>query len=100
MDEEMVDISELKKLKALLEKKGIRHEWMDEPMMGGASIKIPDLEAFRRKKGYSAIQIHGSAGAKLGLIELWGRGMKEPRGFLSAEETMKMLEEKGAKQWG
>lgn len=94
MDIEPVDTSELKKLKGLLEQENMDHEWIDEPAMGGASIKVPSLSAFRRQKGFSVNQMVGSYGGEDGLLEIWGRGMKKPKGRLTAEETLKILEKK------
>ena len=93
MDMEPVDTSELQKLKDMLEANGMECEWDEDPALGGASICIPSRDAFAMRAGFSVIQIYGSEGADCGLLEMWGHGMKNPEGFLSAEDVLRKLEE-------
>lgn len=94
---EQIDISELRKLDKLLTDAGIRHTWINTPELGGAEIKIPNIDAFRAKRGVSVIQFRGSWGGDAGKLECWINTRKRqdngPVGWLTAEETFAMIRE-------
>lgn len=94
---EQIDISELRKLDKLLTDAGIRHEWYDTPYLGGAEIKVPNLQVCRDGMGVSVIQFRGAWGAEAGKLECWVRTKKrkdkEPVGWLSAEEVLAAIKE-------
>lgn len=92
-----VDITELKRLDVMLTDAGIQHEWLDEPSMGGATIKVPTQKAWRASRGISIIQHRGSYGGPGGKLECWCKTKKrnetEPEGWLSAEEVLARVKE-------
>ena len=92
-----VDITELRRLETMLTAAGIQHEWLDEPEMGGATIKVPTQKAWRASRGISIIQNRGSYGGPGGKLECWcktkKRNEREPEGWLSAEEVLARVKE-------
>lgn len=84
-----VDTTEIRKLSELLSHNGVAHEFIEEPEMGGATIKVPDLVEWRRTGiGVSVIQHRGSYGGPEGKLEMWiTPEMKAPNGWMSAEEV-------------
>lgn len=93
-----IDVSELRRLEVMLTKKQVPHEWIDEPEMGGASIKIPSLQAWREEKGtrVSVIQHFSSYGGRSGRLECWVKAKRKkderPVGWLSADEVYTIIE--------
>lgn len=91
-------MSEMERLHELLDGCGIGHEFSpmvmpdDVKMDLGSQILVPDLEHFRKGKGYSVISHQYSYGGDKGLLELWRMGT-DARGWLSAEEALKVIRE-------
>lgn len=102
MEIEAVDTSELYKLRAMLENAGFRYEDFEEPDMGGATIKMPNYAEWRRThEGVSVIQHWGSFGGREGKLEVWIEpDMKDPEGWLSAEEAFELIREASDKAIG
>ena len=95
--QEPVDTSELRRLHAMLNDAGIRHQLIEEKCMGGATIKIPGLREWRRDRGISVIQHYSSFGGRSGKLECWCKLPKcmegEPHGWMSAEEVFERIRE-------
>lgn len=94
---EAVDISELKRLDVMLTESGIQHEWIDEPSLGGATIKVPNQKEWIASHGVSIIQNRRSYGGLRGKLECWcqtkKRNEREQEGWFSAEEVFARVKE-------
>lgn len=96
---EPVDITAIKTLHKILEAHGIPHQYILEPSMGGATIKIPSMAAWDSKRGdrVSIIQYRGSYGGKDGLLECWfktkKRNDKEPVGYINVTNAFMQIKE-------
>ena len=93
---EMVDLTELYRLREMLKRAGFRYEDYEEPEMGGATIKMPNYaEWLKGRDGVSVIQHRGSFGGPDGKLEVWIKpDMKEPEGWLTAQEAFDLISEK------
>ena len=97
-----VNLSELYRLREMLNRTGYLYEYFEEPVMGGATIKMPNNGEWRRtNKGVSVIQHRSSYGGNDGKLEVWIKpDMKEPKGWLSAEEAFELIRDASDKASG
>ena len=91
-------MTEMEQLHTLLDGCGIGHEFnpVKAPegveMDMGSQILVPDFGHFQRGQGYSVISHRYSYGGDKGLLEVWRMGT-DARGWLSAEEALKIIRE-------
>lgn len=93
------DITAIKTLHKMLETHRIPHQYILEPSMGGATIKIPSKAAWDSERGdrISIIQYRGSYGGRDGLLECWfktkKRNDKDPVGYVTVTSAFMQIKE-------
>lgn len=87
----MVDLSESTRLIEMLNKAGIKYEYIPTPELGGVTIKVPSMRMWEAHRGISIIQHYASFGGQSGKLECWCKTKllreKEPVGWQTAEEV-------------
>ena len=93
----MIDLTELNKLEQMLIDEGIPYRRIDKTE--DCADKFPDLSVYEFHQLHS-IEEHngtylwdvicntGSYGSDVGALEMWGLTMREPEGWLSAENCI------------
>lgn len=74
----------IQELHRMLEERGIGHGWRE--LHDGYQITVPKGRPANWEG--DAIQHFGSYGADRDLIEVWGFGLTDPEGYLTAEQAM------------
>ena len=98
MDYKPIDLTEFNKLEKMLKDAGIEYEREDNVNA------TPDFKwefhqlrspgwMFGKKWIWDAVCTHASYGYERGLLEMWGRYLSEPEGFLTAEECFEKIKE-------
>ena len=96
---EKLNLTELDKLERMLKDAGIKYERIDEEdgtpvyMWEFHQLRCPEMILLGKKWLWYVICNTGSYGSQSGLLELWGRNISEPEGWLRAEECFEKIKE-------
>ena len=87
-----IDLTEFNKLEQMLKKAGILYERVDD-VQGTADFvfefhQLRHPEEYGDKWLWDVICNTGSYGSEEGLLELWGKDIMDPEGYLNAEECL------------
>lgn len=104
----MFNCVELENLKKILDDKKI--EWFDMSeynSIDDVDLSIERIHIFQKNIHFSIVNGFGTYGGyrtfdnkNLGLLELYGTGIDDPIGFLTAEEAFEKMIKKGLKRGG
>ena len=98
MSKEKIDLTELDKLEMMLQDAGIEYEREDSSngrtgfLWEFHQLRDPE-RTFENKWIWDVVCNTGSYGCELGLLELWGKDMNHPEGWLMAEECFARIKE-------
>ena len=97
MDYKPIDLTELDRLETMLRDAGIEYEREDSS--NGRTGFLWEFHQLRHPAPYGekwlwdVICNTGSYGYQSGLLELWGRNISQPEGWLRAEECFEKIKE-------
>ena len=99
MENKPIDLTEFNKLEEMLKNAGIEYEREDN--VNGTpdfkwefhQLRCPEMTMPGEKWLWDVICNTGSYGYQSGLLELWGRNISEPEGWLRAEECFEKIKE-------
>ena len=92
-----LDLTEFNKLERMLKDAGIKYARIDEesgtPVFMWEFHQLRHPEPFGEKWLWDAVCNSASYGHEKGLLEIWGKDMAEPEGWLRAEECFEKIKE-------
>ena len=92
-----IDLTELDKLERMLKDAGVKYERIDEedgtPVFTWEFHQLRHPEPFGEKWLWDVVCNSASYGHEKGLLEIWGRNISEPEGWLGAEECFEKIKE-------
>ena len=86
-----LDLTEFDKLEQMLKDAGIKYRRVEGGALGFHQLR--SVQALGDQWLYDVVCNWASYGHESGLLEMWGKSMIEPEGWLSAEDCLKKIKE-------